>query len=67
MLAERASHAVSGNGVGLELMRAFYVEEVGYYSLTDNERFILNRTIKRFRAELRKAGFLADRDDDRGL
>lgn len=61
MLAERASAKCSGNGIGLALMKAYYVEEVGWFSLTENERYILNKTIRRFRRELQEAGFLPER------
>lgn len=57
-LAERASHSVSGNGVGFGLMVQFYAGEAFWHSFTPNEQWILERTIRRFRRELQAAGFL---------
>ncbi|MHB8783775.1 MAG: hypothetical protein ACYDAX_10225 [Desulfobacteria bacterium] len=64
MALDRAS---DGNGAGKLLMQ-FYVEEASWYSFTENERWILNRTIRRFRRELQAAGFLPDGEEgDRGV
>jgi hypothetical protein len=43
-------------------MTAYFLEEVSYYSLTENERWLLDKTIRRFRRELQAAGFLPDSD-----
>ncbi len=71
ILAERASRECTSNGVGYALLSQFYVEEASWYSFTENERWILNRTIRRFRRELQAAGFLPDTKDeeegDRGV
>lgn len=62
-LAERASHSVSGNGIGYALMMQFYQGEAFWYSFTPNEQYILERCIRRFRRELIQAGFLPDPKD----
>ena len=63
IMAERASAKCSGNGVGLELMRRLYAEEYSWWSFTENEQFILRKTIRHFSKALREAGFLADPKD----
>ena len=57
MALERAT---DGNGAGNLLMQ-LYVEEASWYSFTDNERWIMEKAIRRFRRELQAAGFLPDR------
>jgi hypothetical protein len=58
IIAERASRECTSNGVGLALMTAFFLEEVSWYSLTENERWQLDKTIRRFRRGLVEAGFI---------
>ena len=53
---DRATH---GNGAG-KLLRQFYVEEMSWYSFSENERWIMDKAIRRFRRELQAAGFLPD-------
>jgi len=68
IIAERASHSVSGNGVGFSLMMQFYAHEAFFHSFTPNEQWVLDKTIRRFRRELQAAGFLPPEDGtDRGL
>jgi len=45
------------NGAG-QLIIDYYVRECSWYSFTDNERWIMERAIRRFRRELERAGFL---------
>ena len=59
------NRATDGNGAG-KLLRQFYVEEMSWYSFTDNERWIMERAIRRFRRELQAAGFLPDPKDGEG-
>lgn len=49
--------ATDGNGAG-KLLMDFYVHEVAWYAFTENERWHLERAIRRFRAELVRVGFL---------
>ena len=62
--------ATDGNGAGKLLMQ-LYVEEASWYSFTDNERWIMEKAIRRFRRELQAAGFLPNPKDgeevDRGV
>jgi hypothetical protein len=71
IIAERASHAVCGNGVGFRLMTQFYAGEASWWSFTEPEQAILRKTIRHFSKALREAGFLPDREHgeeaDRGL
>lgn len=54
-----AEKSCNGNGGGKLLMQ-FYCEDMSWYSFTDHDRWILEKTIKRFRRELQAAGFLPD-------
>lgn len=62
--------ATDGNGAG-KLLIDFYVNECSWYSFSENERWILDRTIRRFRRELQRTGFLPDHEAgeevDRGV
>jgi hypothetical protein len=62
--------SANGNG-GAGLLYSFYVEEVSWYAFTGSEQAILRKTIRQFSLELRKAGFLPDREhgeeEDRSL
>jgi hypothetical protein len=60
-LAERASHSVSGNGVGFGLLMRFYAGEASWWTFTEHEQYILRKTIRHFSKALREAGFLEDR------
>ena len=70
-LAERASHAVCGNGVGYKLLLDYYVGEMSWFAFSDPDRALLRRVIRRYAAELRKVGFLPDpkagEEVDRGV
>jgi hypothetical protein len=57
-LAERASHSVSGNGVGYALLMQFYAGEAFWWTFTEHEQYILRKTIRHFSKALREAGFL---------
>jgi hypothetical protein len=59
MALDRAS---DGNGAG-KLLTDFYVNEMSWHSFTDHERWILNKTIQRFRRELVQAGFLPGKEE----
>ena len=71
ILAERASHSVCGNGVGYKLLHDYYAGEVSWFAFSDPERALLRRVIRRYAAEMRRAGFLPDPKDgeevDRGV
>jgi len=56
--------ATDGNGAG-NLLLDLYVREVSWYAFTENERWILEKTIRRFRRELVAAGFLPDEQGGR--
>jgi hypothetical protein len=58
ILAERASKECSGNGDGYELLMDFYVREASWWSFTDQEKYIINRTAQRFRCALCTERFL---------
>ena len=58
MLAERASHAVCGNGKGYKLILEHFAGEASWYSFTPNEQHVLRQTIRAFRRELQRAGFI---------
>jgi len=66
MLAERASHAVCGNGVGYKLLHDYFVGEVSWFAFSDPDRTLLRRVIRRYSDELRWAGILPDPMDDDG-
>lgn len=59
-LADRASHAVCGNGVGLRLMTDFYANEVSWFAFTEPEQAIIRKTAREFSKRLRAAGFIKD-------
>lgn len=63
MIAEKASHAVSGNGIGYALMMRLYVGEASWWTFSESEQALLRRVIRRYAAELRRAGFLPDPKD----
>jgi hypothetical protein len=58
MLAEKASHAVCGNGVGYKLLMDYYAGEASWWSFTEPEQVILRKTIRHFSKALREAGFI---------
>ena len=60
-LAERASHAVCGNGVGYKLLMDYYAGEASWWSFTESEQAIIRKTSRRFAAELRAAGFIEEK------
>ncbi len=66
IIAERASHAVCGNGVGYKLLIDYYVGEMPWFAFSDPDRALLRRVIRRYAAELRRAGFLPDPKDGEG-
>jgi hypothetical protein len=62
--------SANGNG-GAGLVFDFYTQDIHWYAYSENERYIMNLTIRAFRKNLVAAGFLPDPegggDDDRGL
>ncbi len=62
--------ATNGNGAG-KLLIDYYVNEMSWYSFTDNERWHMEKAIRRFRRELQRGGLLPDPKDgeevDRGV
>ena len=47
----------NGNGAG-RLLVMHYVDEASWWSFSEHEQYILRQTIRRFRAELTRGGFL---------
>lgn len=58
IMAERASHAVCGNGVGYKLMMDFYANEVSWFAFTEPEQAIIRKTAADFSRRLREAGLI---------
>lgn len=68
IIAERASHAVCGNGVGYKLLLDYYAGEMSWFAFSDPDRALLRRVIRCYAKGLREAGFLPAEDGiDRGL
>ncbi len=65
ILLERASAACTKNGVGVELLTAYYVREASWWSFTESEQAIIKKTSRTFAKALRDAGFI-DREGRRG-
>lgn len=61
IILERASKETTRNGVGVELLRRFYIGEASWWTFTEPEQAILRKTIRHFSGALREAGFLPDR------
>ena len=59
-LAEKASHAVCGNGVGYKLLMDYYAGEASWWSFSEPEQRILAKTARAFAKMLRREGFLVD-------
>ena len=60
LILERIS---GGNGAG-KLLMAYYCDEASWFSFTENEQRILDKTIRQFRRELQRVGFIdPDRED----
>jgi hypothetical protein len=60
ILMEKASHSVCGNGIGVELMEDFYLREASWWSFTEPERRIIEKTARAFAKALREVGFTPD-------
>ena len=58
MLAERASHSVCRNGIGLKLMVRHFVDGEPLAAFSTRQQSVLRRTIKQFRRELQDVGFV---------
>jgi hypothetical protein len=58
ILAERASHKVCGNGVGLKLLTDFYVGEASWWSFSTREQSLIRKTARDFARRLQAAGFI---------
>lgn len=58
ILAERASHAVCGNGVGYELLMRFYLGEASWYSFSLPEQRLIEKVSRDFARRLREAGLI---------
>jgi len=54
MLLEKVT---DGNGAG-KLLVDYYLGEMSFYSFTENERWIIEKTARKFAAALRREGFL---------
>ena len=61
LAAERASHAVCGNGVGYKLLTRFYLGEAPWASFSPPEQRIIEKTARRFARKLREAGFIEEK------
>ena len=64
--AERASHKISGNGIGYALLLRFYVAESSWFSFSKREQAILRKTAREFSRRLISAGFIEGKDAGRG-
>jgi hypothetical protein len=66
-LLEKSSNGDGGAGLVFD----FYTQDISWYAYSENERYIMNRTIRVFRKNLIAAGFLPDPKDgeegDRGV
>jgi hypothetical protein len=58
ILAERASRECTSNGVGYALLTRFYLGEAPWFSFTEPEQRIIEKTARRFARKLREAGFI---------
>lgn len=58
ILLEKASAAVTKNGVGVELLTDFYVREASWWSFTKPEQRIIKKTARELARRLRETGFL---------
>jgi hypothetical protein len=58
LLAERASKAVTSNGVGYELLMDFFGREASWYSFTGPEQALLRKVEREFKCRLCHADFL---------
>ena len=58
MLAEKASHTVCGNGIGYQLLIEHFAGEASWWSFTEPEQRIIEKTAARFRQALVAAGFI---------
>lgn len=58
VLAERASHRVCRNGVGLKLMIRRFVNGEPREAFSTRQRSLLRRTVKEFRRGLQEVGFI---------
>jgi hypothetical protein len=64
IIAERASHAVSGNGIGYALLMRFYLGEASWWTFTEPEQAILRKVSRVFARGLREAGYLPEHQDE---
>ena len=58
IIAERASKKCSSNGLGYELLMDFFVREASWWSFSEREQRIIEKTAAHFRRELVAAGFI---------
>ena len=58
MLAEKASHTVCGNGIGYQLLIEHFAGEASWWSFTEPEQRIIEKTAKAFSRMLRETGFI---------
>jgi hypothetical protein len=58
IMAERASRECTANGVGYELLTRFYLGEASWYSFSEPEQRLIEKTARTFARALREAGFL---------
>ncbi len=58
LLAEKASHKVSGNGIGYRLLVDFYSGEKKWPAFSPPEQRIIERVAADFARRLREAGFI---------
>ena len=58
LIAERASHRVCRNGVGLKLMVRRFVNGEPREAFSTKQRSLLRRTVKEFRRGLQDVGFI---------
>jgi hypothetical protein len=67
IIAERASRECTSNGVGYALLMRFYLGEESWYSFTEPEQAIIQKTARCFAKALREAGFLPKDGVDHGV
>lgn len=58
ILAEKASRTCTSNGVGYELLMDFYVREASWWSFSEKEQRIIEKTARAFAKALREAELL---------
>ena len=61
MMLRRSANGCGGRGP--KLVADFYINELSWTLLTESEKYLFQKTHARFKAALRKAGFIEMHDD----